>query len=156
VISDNYFSATVISKKEKGLGHVLFKHLTLSFIRFHSQPRRLATATAITVYICLNRPLPGAPLGGLPFYSTHNTCLFGLIYKTTAPVLVSYGLLPHPSLGSGNFHCRDFYSGSLWFYVVPHIELSRVVLCGRDTSASSSVTKNPATNTSRLRAPCPG
>ena len=84
----------------------MFKHLTLSFIRFHSQPRRLATATAITVYICLNRPLPGAPLGGLPFYSTHNTCLFGLIYKTTAPVLVSYGLLPHPSLGSGNFHCR--------------------------------------------------
>jgi hypothetical protein len=36
VISNNYFSGTVVSNKEKDLGHVLFKHLTLSFIRFHS------------------------------------------------------------------------------------------------------------------------
>jgi hypothetical protein len=130
VISDNYFSATVVSNKEKDLGHLLFKHLiTLP-------AATAAAATATTFYICLDRPLSGAPLGGLPVYSTHNT----------APVSGVWEL----SLR------RTFYSGSLWFSVVPHIELSRVVLCGRDTSASSSVTKIPATSTSRPRAPCSG
>jgi hypothetical protein len=151
VISDNYFPKQRSRTRRRTLG--MFCSSTLHFPSFASipihprwlQPRRLLHFTFASTGHCLEPPRAGSR-----FYSTHNT----------APVLVSYGLLPHPSLGSeGSFAAENF---PMWFSVVflwYPTEFSHVVLCGRDTSASSSVTKLykiPATSTSRLRAPCPG
>ena len=64
----------------------MFCSSTLHFPSFASIPVPSATAaaaTAIAFYIFLDRPLPGAPLGGLPVDSTNNT----------APVRMAYGLL---------------------------------------------------------------
>ena len=54
----------------------------------------------------------------------------------TTQVLVSYGLLPHTPL-SGVWELslqRTFHSGSLWVSVVPHTEISHVVLFSRSSS----------------------
>ena len=73
-----------------------------TFTFLHSLPFSTATAaaaTATTFYVCLDRPLPGAngaPLGGLPVYSTPNTA--AVLVST---MLVSYGLVLRLSLGSG-------------------------------------------------------
>ena len=111
-----------------------------SFVRFHSQPRRLLHFTFTSTGQC---PVP--PWVGSRF-TLHNT----------APVLVSYGFASTPVWGLGTFAAELSTVVRSCFSVVPHIELSHVVICGRDTSASSSVIKIPATSTSRLRAPCPG
>ena len=130
VISDNNFSTTVVSNKD--LGHVLFKHLTvtLSFIRFHSQPQQLQPRRLIH-YTFASGHCPEPPRVG-------SRCTGVLRFAST------------PSLESGNIRCR---------------ELSKVVLCdflwcpkrpspcGQDTSASSSVTKIPATSTSHFFEP---
>jgi hypothetical protein len=79
-------SANALRPCASDLGHVLFRHLTLPS---HSLPFPAATAAAaaaITFYICLDRPLPGAPLGGLPVYSPHTqhrTCAGVLRFAST-------------------------------------------------------------------------
>jgi hypothetical protein len=90
----------MVSNKEKGLGRILFKHLALP--SFGSIPSRDGcSCDGCYIFICLDRPLPGALLGGLPVYSP----------PKTAPVLVSYGLLLR--LGSGAIHLKRTFSD--WF-----------------------------------------
>jgi len=123
----------------------MFCSSTLHFPSFASIPSTAAAAMSITFYICLDRPLPGAPVGGLPVYSTHNT----------TPVLVSYGCFHTPLWGLGTFAAENFPQ---WFSVVFCSALHRSFPCGscvRNTSASSSVTKIPVTSTSRRRALAP-
>jgi hypothetical protein len=120
---------------------LLFKHLTLSFIRFHSQPQRLQPRRLLHFTFASTGHCPEPPWVGTRFtlHTTPHLCwcltvcfhtrLWGLGLSTV--VLCGFLWCPTP-----NF--------PMWFFV------------GRDSSASSSVTKIPATSTSRLRAPCPG
>jgi hypothetical protein len=100
----------------------LFKHLTvtLSFIRFHSQPQQLQPRRLIH-YTFASGHCPEPPRVG-------SRCT-GVLRFASTPSLESVVLC-----------------GFLWYPTRPFP-------CGQDASASSSVTKIPATSTSHFFVP---
>ena len=128
VISDHYFSSGL--EQGEGPWHVLFKHLTLFFIRFHSHRDRCSRDGYYIFCLLFEGHCPEPPEWATD-NSTHNTAVVlrsGRTWESSARPLS--GVWPNfPRL-------PRFFEAT--------------------TPASTSVTKIPTKRTSKLRAPCPG
>ena len=144
MISDNYLSAAVVSYQKKDCGSHFVSYFSHGILSIPTSSRggcgRDGLPFPLYVFSCL---LPGAPFA-LHTTPPHLCWCLTVCFHT-----------PLWGLGDGTFrYSRTFKGGSLWFAVVTHTNFPMWFFVVT-TPASSSVTKIPATSTSRLRAPCP-
>ena len=99
----------MVSNKEKDLGHVLFKHLTLSFIRFHSHEGNVDNfiSTALTTLTRHRRHTKTLCIAGASHQGRSSTfvCLGGLVGRTgrtSMPIPSMIGT--YPLFPSGRLH----------------------------------------------------